>query len=60
VSDGEDCWLDHYGISVNMSDPFESIAEVLYQASTYVRNQTDEVWERELGDRLEMRLVSSG
>jgi len=58
VSDGEDCWLDHYGISINMSDPFESVEEVLFHASTYVRNELDEPLASELGNRLEMRMVS--
>lgn len=59
VSDGEDCWLDHYGISVNMSDPFESVEEVLHQASSYVRSELDGLWELELENRLDMRMVGS-
>lgn len=32
VSEGEDVWLDHYGISVKMTDTTEDILEVLEEA----------------------------
>ena len=32
VNDGEDCWLDHYGISVNLADSTENVLELLDQA----------------------------
>jgi hypothetical protein len=32
VTDGEDCWLDHFGLSISMADPVENVIELLEQS----------------------------
>nr|XP_031857702.1 uncharacterized protein CI109_006862 [Kwoniella shandongensis]KAA5524774.1 hypothetical protein CI109_006862 [Kwoniella shandongensis] len=58
VHDGEDCWLDHYGIAVRMSDP---VADVVYLADDALGwlesddNSLPRVWREQLIHRLVFR-----
>ena len=40
VTDGEDCWLDHYGISVHMTDSVNDAVELLELAEKWLLLQT--------------------
>jgi hypothetical protein len=52
VSDGEDCWLDHYGLPVHMSD---SVDKIVYQMDLAMDMLHDDY--PELLSRLEIRRV---
>lgn len=59
VKDGEDCWLDHYGVSVNLEDPAEAVMEVLASAYDRAEERISGPWSVEILKRLDVRSVST-
>ena len=49
ISDGEDCWLDHYGLSINMVDSVEAVLTLMSHA---VEQILDETLRQRLGQRM--------
>lgn len=58
VKDGEDCWLDHYGLSVTMEDPVENVLEMLESAYERLRQSSKNDSVTEILKRMDARLVS--
>jgi hypothetical protein len=57
VKDAEDCWLDHYGISVDMEDTLENVLELLRAAYDMVHEKVNEPWREEILRRFDTREV---
>ncbi|KAK6908449.1 hypothetical protein I203_102450 [Kwoniella mangroviensis CBS 8507] len=63
VRDGEDCWLDHYGVAVRMSDPVEDVVNLANEALEWLEHQYSPVsyhWSDQMSKRLIHRRVSHG
>ncbi len=45
VLDGEDCWLDHYGLPVQMTDPVDEVLDVLDQSLNWLDLYDGMRWE---------------
>ncbi|WVQ66041.1 uncharacterized protein L199_004219 [Kwoniella botswanensis] len=55
VRDGEDCWLDHYGVAVRMSDPVEAVVNLANEALEWLEHQYSPVsyhWSDQMSKRL--------
>nr|XP_019000928.1 uncharacterized protein I203_06570 [Kwoniella mangroviensis CBS 8507]OCF64389.1 hypothetical protein I203_06570 [Kwoniella mangroviensis CBS 8507] len=55
VRDGEDCWLDHYGVAVRMSDPVEDVVNLANEALEWLEHQYSPVsyhWSDQMSKRL--------
>ncbi|OCF31726.1 hypothetical protein I316_06533 [Kwoniella heveanensis BCC8398] len=58
VSDGEDCWLDHYGVPVRMSDSVDDVDQLANDALNWLEGDTNEVpleWREQLVKRIVFR-----
>ncbi|WRT69700.1 uncharacterized protein IL334_006690 [Kwoniella shivajii] len=58
VYDGEDCWLDHYGVAVRMSDPIEDVVSLTDEALVWLESEQCDIstkWREQLIKRLVFR-----
>ncbi|WWC92805.1 uncharacterized protein L201_007764 [Kwoniella dendrophila CBS 6074] len=61
VRDGEDCWLDHYGIPVRMSDPVNDVISLADDALNWLEGdgcQVSSQWRQQLISRMIVRRIS--
>ncbi|WWC73692.1 uncharacterized protein I206_107664 [Kwoniella pini CBS 10737] len=61
VRDGEDCWLDHYGVPVRMNDPTGDLVSLANEALQWLESdncQMDPYWREQTINRLLCRRPS--
>ncbi|WVF68293.1 hypothetical protein IAT40_003058 [Kwoniella sp. CBS 6097] len=62
VSDGEDCWLDHYGVPVRMSDSVDDVDQLANDALDWLETDSCGIpleWREQLVKRIVFRRVSA-
>ena len=57
MNDVEDCWMDHFGISVSLTDSVDDILGDLDRATSWMTINLANEWDRHVISRLEQRRV---
>ncbi|WVW86924.1 hypothetical protein I302_108979 [Kwoniella bestiolae CBS 10118] len=61
VRDGEDCWLDHYGVAVRMSDPVDDVVSLANDALGWLESEEctlSDQWREQITKRMVFRRSS--